>query len=184
MTVLEDTFNLDILYTSKKKKPHNILLHIFFHPDIKPTLCYLPNCFLSLNFFGIFFFPFFHAICPSVCHLLCLLVIALFFYFSSPNAYFYDFPLHLTCIICVCEPSGTFIALLFVYLDLDSFKASQCRVFSNNISLYSVLLSSKCAGLVHHLICVSSTRWQSERFSTVSLNSTQFWENISFFIPS
>lgn len=98
MSVLEDTVNLDILYTSKKPT-HNVLLHIFFHPDIKPTLCCLPQLFSFSKFlwdflFIFYFLTFFHAICPSsVCHLLCLLVIAVLFFqsqcllfrFSSPS---------------------------------------------------------------------------------------------------
>lgn len=89
-----------------------------------PLVC-SPTLFLSLNFLGIFF----HAICPSVCHLLSLLVIA--FYFPSANAQSYYSTPHLRQSqgsICRCEHSGTFIVQLFLYLEVDLFKVSWCRI--------------------------------------------------------
>lgn len=105
-----------------------------------------PDCFLSLKFFGIFFYYFFFMPSVPLC-VICSVYLSLLFYFSSPNAHFYYSTHrhhHSRGLICVCERSGTFIVQLFVHLELDLFKASQCSIFGNNILLCSVLLSSKC----------------------------------------
>lgn len=135
-----------IFCTCLKKKSNNILLHIFFPPDIKPTLWYVPRLFpFSKVLWDFFFITFFMPSVP-LC-VICSVYLSLLFYFSSPNPHFY-YSTHRhrqsRGLICVCERSGTFIVQLFVHLELDLFKASQCSIFGNNILLRSVLLSSKC----------------------------------------